>query len=341
MKKIDRFKKKTNDFLFDHFILSRILINTKQLVLSILAAAIFAFGFCSFATPAPVIPEGAHSFTIVTGGLSGISQNIALVIQLTTGYDIGRNTVQAISYFVLNLPLVIFAFFKIGKRFSIYTFINVICTSGFISLFSLPNGIGDNIASNPFLSSDAAVLARTIFAGVCTGLSSAVAFRADCSCGGIDIVTYYFALRKSTAVGKYGAVVNGVVVSLYGILLMVKDPADWDQGIVSILFSIAYLLSVAIVIDAINLRNKKVQLTFISKNLNLPHVLIANFPHGATEVEAHGVYSGADELVVYMVVTSYEVKKVVALAQKVDPRVFITVTPLAQVYGKFFIKPIE
>ena len=338
MKKSERIKKKINDYMFDHFILSRVLGHSKQLILAVLAAAIFAFGFCSFATP---YFNSEHPFTIVTGGLSGISQDIALIIQLITGQNIGRNTVQAISYFALNLPLVIFAFFKIGKRFSIYTFINVAATSGFITLFSLEGGAGEYIASNIFIDHPAAVIVRVMFAGVCTGLSSAIAFRADASCGGIDIVIYYYALRKSTSVGKYGAVVNGVVVSIYGVLLMIQEPGDWDQGVVSILFSIGYLFTVAFIIDAINLRNKKVQLTFISKNENLSHVLIANFPHGATEVAAHGTYSGANETITYMVVTSYEVKKVVALAKRVDDRVFITVVPLAQVYGKFFIKPIE
>jgi uncharacterized membrane-anchored protein YitT (DUF2179 family) len=68
---------------------------------------------------------------------------------------------------------------------------------------------------------------------------------------------------------------------------------------------------------------------------------MANFPHGATEVDAHGAFSGAEETITYMVVTSYEVKKVIALAKRVDEKAFITVTPLSQVYGKFFIKPIE
>lgn len=338
MKKIDRIKKKTNDFLFDHFILSRVLTHGKQFILAALAASIFAFGFCSFATP---YSGAEHPFTIVTGGVSGISQNIALCIELATGHPVGHNTVQAVSYLALNLPLVIFAFFKIGKRFSIYTFINVALTSAFISLFSLSGGVADSMSSNIYINNEASILARVIFAGVCTGLSSALAFRADCSCGGIDIVTYYFALRKSTSVGKYGVVINGVIVGTYGILLVTKNPTDWDQGIVSILFSIAYLMTVALIIDAINLRNKKVQLAFISKNKNLSHVLIANFPHGATEVNAHGAYSGADEIITYMIVTSYEVNKVVELAKRVDEHVFITVTPLAQVYGNFYIKPIE
>lgn len=336
MKKIDRIKKKTSDFLFDHFILNRILLYAKQFFLSAFAAALFAFGFCSFATPSVLSDP---RFTIVTGGLSGIAQNIALIIELATGKQIGNNTIQAISYFALNLPIIAFAFFKIGKRFSIFTFINVALSSGFISLFSMDNGVGPMLGSNPLVMNQTVV--RVLFAGVCTGLSSAIAYRAEASCGGIDVFTYYFALRKSTSVGKYGAFINAIVVSMYGILLMIKNPGDWDQGVVSILFSIGYLLIVAFVIDAINLRNKKVQISIITKNEYLSHALVANFPHGATEIEARGVYSGANEQIIYMIVTSYEVNKVIDLAKKVDPHAFIAVTALSQVYGKFFIKPIE
>ena len=334
MKKIERFKKKTNDFMFDHFVLRNVLGHSKQFMFAIIAAATFAFGFCAFITPAP-----GDDFTIVTGGVSGISQNIAFIIQMATGKPIGNNTVQSISYFALNIPIFLFAFFAIGKRFSIYTLINVGASSLFIALFSMSGGVGEMLASNSFISGS--ILSRVIFAGVCTGISSAIAFRGEISCGGIDVFTYYFALRKSTSVGKYGVAINGVVVSLYALLLIANTPSKWDQGVISLLYSIAYLFFVALVIDAINLRNKKVQITLITKDKHLPHILIANFPHGATEMAARGVYSGADEMVIYMIVSSNEVKRVITLAKKVDMHVFATVIPLAQVYGNFFIKPIE
>ena len=336
MKKIARLKKKTNDFLFDHYILSSALKNGKQFFIAIIAAALFAFGFCSFVTP---YAGSQAPFTIVTGGVSGISQNIALVIQLVTGKAIGGNTVQAISYFALNVPILIFAFFMVGKRFSIYTLINVAASSGFISLFSMSKGVGQTIAAISFIESS--VMTRVLLAGVCTGLSSALAYRGDLSCGGIDVFTYYFALRKSTSVGKYGVFINGVVVSLYAILLIAKTPSEWEIGVISLIFSVVYLLFVALVIDAINLRNKKVQISIVTKDTSLSHVLIANFPHGATEVAGHGVYSGQSDTIIYMIVSSYEVNKVCALAKRADPHAFITVTPLVQVYGNFFIKPIE
>ncbi len=336
MKKIDRIKKKTNDFLFDHFVVASLLKNGKQLFIAVFSAAVFAFGFCSFATPSI---DAATPFTIVTGGISGISQNIALIIKMITGKDLGRNTVQAISYFALNIPIIAFAFFAIGKRFSIYTLINVGASSGFIALFSLSGGIGPTIAANSFIGSS--VMTRALLAGVTTGLSSAMAYRGDISCGGIDVFTYYFALRKSTSVGKYGVVINGVIVTLYGTLLMISNQSDWELGLISIIFSTVYLFTVALVVDAINLRNKKVQITIITKVPYLSHVLIANFPHGATETKGHGVYTGAEEDIIYMIVSSYEVNKVCALAKRVDPHAFITATPLIQVYGNFFIKPVE
>ena len=95
------------------------------------------------------------------------------------------------------------------------------------------------------------------------------------------------------------------------------------------------------IIDAINLRNKKVSLQIITANEHMPEIIIANFPHSATVAKGKGAYSGQEKTMIWMVVSSSEVKKVVAVAQKIDEHVFITATPLKQVYGNFFIKPLE
>lgn len=335
MKKHDRLKRKINDFLFDHYRLNSLLKTLKQLVFCLLSAAVFAFGFCSFITPA-----SGETFTIITGGVSGVTQIIAKTIALVNpAIHLGNNTIQSIFYFVINLPLIIFSFMKIGRRFSAFTLINVLLSSVFISLFSMEGSIGPTIANSELIKES--IISRVLLAGICVGLSSAIAFRGDISSGGIDIVSYYFAQRKSTSVGKYSVLINSVIVTTYSILLIVENPESWVTGIVCLLYSIIYLFLVSTVVDTINLRNKKVQLQFISVNPDLGKVLIANFPHGATEIDAKGVYSGTTKHVFYMVVSSSEVNKVIELAKKVDLHVFISVTPLAQVYGKFFIKPVE
>ena len=106
-------------------------------------------------------------------------------------------------------------------------------------------------------------------------------------------------------------------------------------------FSIVYLLTVMIVIDMINIRNKKVQLQIISSNKELPRLLLASIPHGATIVKATGAFSGEDRLMIYMVVSSLEMKSTVKTIRDIDPKSFVNVTPLNQVYGHFYSRPIR
>lgn len=348
MKKSERLKKKINNYLFDHYVLRVILSHASSFFFAAIASFIFAFGFVAFISPA--IVEGVEGLHIATGGVSGVSQTIALVLSAVGALDGVSgdtvNTVISIAYFVINVPICTFAFFKIGKRFAIYTAINVGLSSLFLFLFSHPEvshiTIVKLIASNPMVYDH--VLVRVLFGSVAVGLSSSLAYLGDISCGGIDVFSYYFALRKSTSIGKYGIMINGVIITTYSLLLVIfsrMSGGAWESGFIAFFFSVMYLFVANVIIDAINLRNKKMQIKIVTTSEYLAPVLIANFPHGATVVNGEGAYSHTQRKVIYMVVSSSQVKSVVALSRKVDAHAFITVTALVQVYGNFFIKPVE
>ena len=185
-------------------------------------------------------------------------------------------------------------------------------------------------------------VARVLFAGVSIGLASSIAFRNEVSCGGIDVISYYFALRKSTSVGKYATALNSIIIVTYSLLTIAYNKGQLiNLAFVNMLFSFLYLFTVMLVVDFVNIRNKKVQIQIITSFKDISSVLIANFPHSTTTVEGRGGYSHAEKTIVYMVVSSNEVKKVVPLVKKVDQHAFVTVTSLVQAYGNFFIKPIE
>ena len=337
MSKIKRFKEKVNNYLYDHYRLKVTLHQTKGVFYALISAFIFAFGFTCFITPGSDAVAAGNGFKIVTGGISGLSQNIAKIVEIFGG-KIPDYLIEAMGYTVFNIPLAVFAFLKVGKRFSILTALNVVLSSVFI--YFIPTwGLSDHIGNN-FLIVNQPV-ARLLFGGMCTGLGSALAFKGEISCGGIDIISYYFSLRKSTSVGKYSMVVNGGIVTLYSILLIIQDVNNYATAIISLFYSAAYILVVISVIDAINLRNKKVQIQFITKNPKLAKVLITHFPHGATILKGQGAYTLKEEQIVYMIVSSFEVKSAVTLARKVDPHVFISATSLIQVYGNFYIRPID
>ena len=330
MKKSEKIKKKVNNFLFDHMHLKMFLENSRTILLCLIAGALFAFGFTCFITPAD-----STQLAIVTGGVSGISQNIYLIIRFFNS-DIKLSDIASIFYLVLNIPILIFAFFAISKKFAIFSALNVVVSSIFIRIF--PTWFQ---AIAELMNENGGIVARVFFGAMCTGISSALAYRANCSCGGIDVFSYYFALRKSTSVGKYALMINGTIITLYTVLSIIQEHSNWERGILIFFFAITYLFIVAVIIDFINVRNKKVQIQIITSKEHMPEVLLANFPHGATIVKGRGAYSGTDRQIIFMIVSSVEVKRVVALCQRVDEHVFISVNSLIQVYGNFFIKPIE
>lgn len=336
MKKLEKFKERINNFFYDHYLLKKCLYQTNGLFIALLSAFIFAFGFCCFITPSPEAADG-FNFKIITGGVGGLSQNLAKIIEICGG-TVNGSTIEALGYSLFNLPLMVLSFITISKRFTILTFINVLVTSIFINFFPQWDLVQE-IAKSALISSSP--ISRVVFGAACTGIASAMAFKAEISCGGIDIISYFFALRKSTSVGKYGVYVNAFIVIFYSALMFFGSHSDISLAIISLFYSFVYLFIVMFIVDAINLRNKKVQIQFVTSRSDFGKILLAHFPHGATVTKGIGAYSNSDRYVVYMVVSSFEVQRVVRLSKLIDKQVFISVTSLVQVYGNFFIRPIN
>lgn len=336
MGKIDRLKRKVSNYLFDHVHLRETLNFSVGFLVAVFSAALYAFAFYCFISPAVPNHSTLAGSSVITGGVGGIIQVIYLIVTLC-GVKINLFLLQSICYFVFNIPIVIFAFFKIGKKFAILTLVNVAASSLFIQLFdnlSVCNLIAQQLADQH--------LTRVLFGGVMIGLASAIAFKGEISCGGIDVLSYYFSLRKSTSVGKYTMAINSMIITTFSILTIAHNQGQKiELGILNFMFGIVYLFTVMLVVDFINTRNKKAQIQIISAVDGIEKVLIANFPHSTTNLKGKGGYSHAERNVIYMVVSSNEVKKVVSLVRKVDPNSFITVTSLIQAYGNFYIKPIE
>ena len=336
MKKIHKWRRKVSNYMYDHIYVREGLDIAKLVFIAALTALLYAFGFYCFVAPYVVDHTTIQGSSITTGGVGGVSQVIWMVTSLC-GADFDVFTVQSIFYFALNVPILLFAFFNIGKKFSLITLINVGLSSLFIQLLK-----------NAQLAKDIAKLltdehlARVLFAAVSIGLASSIAFRNNISCGGIDVISYYFALRKSTSVGKYATTLNSIIIVTYSMLTIAYNKGTLvDIAVLNMLFSFLYLFVIMLVVDFVNTRNKKVQIQIITSIKDISSVLIANFPHSTTTVDGKGGYSHQEKYVVYMVVSSNEVKKVVELVKKVDQHAFVTVTSLVQAYGNFFIKPVE
>ncbi|MCI2111599.1 MAG: YitT family protein [Bacilli bacterium] len=359
----DDIKLKQKDWMLDHPIWKNIIDYGLTFFVSTLSALVFAFGFNAFMDPGANLKDDSGApvllAKLVAGGVSGVGQAIAVFLELcgvrsvAMGGSFDEHLFYSIVYFAINVPLFVLAWRGIGKRFAVFTIINVAEVSLFIKLLTVDRVAGINFLAL-FINDNGGLFARAVFAGVCTGLSSALAFKVDISSGGIDVIAYYIALRKGTMVGKYSVIMNSITVLLFSLFASaLGNPvvgsgfiAAWDPEYTAetfgrIFYSALYMLIGMFLVDAINVRNKKMKVEIVTDRKDLGQVLISCVPHGATLVQGEGVFTGQPRYVITMVVSSYETRDVVKIVRKEDPRAFVQVVSLARVYGRFFMKPVK
>lgn len=396
--KVTIMKNQVRDFLLDHPKTNFVCSNAWILLLSLISAFIFAYGFLAFTNPLRVpftsilenpdslsqlqkayidachVTEidnsalkswynsldyntalsivGKHS--LVSGGASGFSQVVTRILSFTgmfkAGSGIEENTIISILYIAINIPFLILAWTKIGKKFTIYTLLNIGFSSMFLKIIPASWCEITNIYTD--------YLARALAGGICTGLGTGIAFAVGSSTGAVDIISLFFAEKKSTSVGKYSMVLNTITVLTYTLLHFFRSPSDvlpvefqndlagaaWNQGVhqtTMALYTIVYFFVGAKLLDLINIKNKKVELQVFTADPNMAKVLISGFPHACTLVSGIGGFTGTPRHIIYMVVSKSELNRAIKVMREADPNCFVSVLSTYQVYGKFYIKPLD
>ena len=115
MEKKEKIIEKLNSYAYNHLWLKYALDYGKAILITIFSALLFSFAFAAFLAP------GGDIQTIVAGGFSGLSLVIRLPFELSPAFVDKKeflNSVFSIAYFLLNIPVLIYAKAKgIGKRF--------------------------------------------------------------------------------------------------------------------------------------------------------------------------------------------------------------------------------
>ena len=113
-------------------------------------------------------------------------------------------------------------------RFAIFTTINVVATSLLTNFVSFPfiDELATHIAcvvktdiGGSTIYLQAGLLARVFLAGVANGVGSSLSFTCGGSAGGVDTLSYYFSLRKSSNIGRYAIAINSVIFFFFLIFL--------------------------------------------------------------------------------------------------------------------------
>ena len=265
----------------------------RNIIIIVLGSFITAVGFNLFMIP----------HRIISSGLSGIAMVLGILTPINTG----------ILNLVLNLPLLIIGWLKLGKQFITYTIISVIVTSA--SLLLLPI---NKISSDPLLS--------CLFGGVLVGVGAGVTFRAAGSTGGLDIIAMLLMKKRSFPLGALLGAMNTVVVVISGFIF------GWDLA----MLTLVGIYTASKVIDTIHTSHIKLTLMIITKRGNdLKDILLAKLERGITVIEGKGAYSGNKQEILMTVITRYQLADVRNTINEVDPHAFVNITETTDVIGLF------
>lgn len=275
----------------------------RRILFCTLGALVYAFNLRSFVRTGGLFP----------GGFAGIT----LLVQ-----QIGETFFQAqLPYTLIYLPLnLIPAYIGIrylGKKFTFYS-IYVIALSSVLTDILPPVTITYD------------VLLICIFGGIVNGVAISLCLFVGASGGGTDFISIYFSEKRGIDAWNYIFMGNVCILVTAGLLF------GFDRALYSIIFQFCSTQ----VIQILYKRYQKHTLLIITDQPNVIYGRIkALTNHDATHFKGIGCYQGTERNMLYSVVSSEEVSRVLAAIKEADPHAFVNVIKTEQIGGWFYNRP--
>lgn len=265
---------------------------------------------------------------IFTTGLMGMAQETTETINQIFALGHQNNDkififYQTLVYWTLNIPILIFSFIKIGKKFTIKTFI--VSSVVMQILFNVINTpiilVSDNGVQN--LASDIiSVLVGSILIGIGLGLI----IKKHASAGGTDIIAVYLSLYRGKSFGLQNLLINLIIV-VWSVFLT----KDLTSGIL-ILISL-YIQSY--VIDIVYNYNEKITMTIFTTKSEEIGTKILEKGRTFTHLDGHSGFNKKDLAVMVMVINAEEVQEFQKIILRIDKDAFSTTLKTENVQGNF------
>ncbi|MDQ0298791.1 uncharacterized membrane-anchored protein YitT (DUF2179 family) [Salibacterium salarium] len=265
----------------------------QKVLIIVVSTIVMAVGLNMFLIPANVFANGA----------TGIAQILAALLPLSTGMFL----------FLINIPIAVLGWYKVGKLFTFYSFIHVALTTFFLEIIPI-EALSDNILLNG------------VFGGVITAVGAALPLKWGASAGGLDVVALVLARISDGPVGNYFFILNGIIVIAAGLLF------DWEIA----LYTLLTLYVSSRVIDTIHTRHVKVTAFIVTKQPEaLREAIHKHITRGITRIPAKGGYDYTEKEILMIVITRYELFALKEVIEEVDEQAFTNIVNTAGIYGMF------
>ena len=255
-----------------------------QIIVIILGCALAAFGTTNF-----LLPNQLSS-----GGFAGIATILYYFFDVQ----------MSITILILNIPIFILGYLKLGKKFIFKTIFATFLYSKFIDLFE---GFGTFTEDR---------LLASLYGGFFIGIGLALTFKVNTSTGGTDLIAH---LAQS-----YNANMRiSNVLTFMDIVIVISNLVAFRE------FEVGLYSTIAIFIIG-----KMIDVVF--EGINFCKIINLEIKRGATALYAKGSYSQKNKMVIMCVSKRRDIERIKSISKKIDDKSFIIVTDAREVYGLGF-----
>lgn len=283
----------------ERFRISELGINEMKTIFFIIVGAILnAISLNMFLIPAKVYASG----------FTGVSQLISSLLE-NTSFPISTG----ILYLIFNIPVTILGWMKVGKSFTIYSFLSVLMITFFLEIIPIT-----------VVSTD--ILLNAVFGGVIAAIGVGVTLKYGASTGGLDIIAMVLSRMKNKPIGGYFFILNGLIIMAAGFLF------GWEKA----LYTLVALYVSSRVIDAVHTRHEKLTAMIVTKKgKEIQEAIHGRMVRGITIIPAKGAFSNHDKEMLMIVITRYELYDLELVLKEVDPNAFTNIIHTQGIYGFF------
>lgn len=246
---------------------------------------------------------------VYASGFTGAAQLASSAFADFLGFHVSTGVLLLL----LNIPVFILGWLKVGKGFTIYSILSVIFATFFLEVL-------------PIISLSDDIILNAVAGGVIGGVAVGLSLKWGASTGGMDIVALFLSRLQDKPIGIYFLSLNAVIIVLAGFLYEPENA----------LYTLVALYVTTTVIDAIHTRHEKVTAMIITTRAEeLQKAIHDKMIRGITILPAKGAYTKADSNMLYLVVTRYELYDLEKIIADVDPKAFTNVVQTVGIFGLF------
>lgn len=245
-----------------------------------------------------------------TGGFSGLSTIAYYLFHVPVGT----------AMILLNLPLFIIAFFRVGKKFFIKSVFGTVLLAVFINILErFPAATTDKLLA-------------CIYGGIIMGIGTAIILKVNSSTGGSDLLSYV--VRSFNDRFRSGDLI--ITVDTIIIILSIAIFKEIEIGLYSAIAIFLMGKMIDIVFEGVNFT--KVLFIVSDKSDEIAKLIGTVVQRGSTGIYAKGMHTENDKMMLFCVGSRSEIVRIKNIATKIDNKAFIVIFNARETWGKGFEK---